>query len=167
MVNKSHETVGCSFCAQKFSEREEHGKATMRMALFHTTLQCYESASYDAGSREHLKVQGHRTWSSDKEHRMLQVCVSASARISVFRIILCVYTSAVKRLKYLIAINRIYVIVNSRLIAINRKFLSILNVPSFIFFHNFSYQHGKVDWLALCKCFILLKNNIAKQGGTK
>src|SRR4029434_8269414 len=46
--------------------------------------------------------------------------------------------SAVKRLKYLIAINRIYVIVNSKLIAINRKFLSILNVPSFIyFFHHF------------------------------
>src|SRR4029434_8419111 len=24
----------------------------------------------------------------------------------------------------------------------------------------------KVDWLVLCKCFILLKTNIAKQGGT-
>ena len=43
------------------------------------------------------------------------------------------YISAVKRLKYLIAINRIYVIVNSKLIAINRKFVSILNVPSLIF----------------------------------
>src|SRR4029434_6233699 len=81
--------------------------------------------------------------------------------------------SAVKRLKYLIAINHIYVIVNSKLIAINRKFLSILNVPSFIYFSIFlflfecPYQHGKVDWLALCKCFILLKTNIAKQGGTK
>ena len=46
--------------------------------------------------------------------------------------------SAVKRLKYLIAINRIYVIVNSKLIVINRKFVSILNVPLFIyFFHHF------------------------------
>src|SRR4029434_8559613 len=48
--------------------------------------------------------------------------------------------SAVKRLKYLIAINRIYVIVNSKLIAINRTFLSILNVPSFIYFlHHFIF----------------------------
>src|SRR4029434_1034134 len=38
-----------------------------------------------------------------------------------------VIISAVKRLKYLNAINRIYVIVNSKLIAINRKFVSILN----------------------------------------
>jgi hypothetical protein len=38
------------------------------------------------------------------------------------------FTCAVKRLKYLIAINRINVVVNSRLIAINRTFLSILNV---------------------------------------
>ena len=45
-----------------------------------------------------------------------------------------ILTSAVKRLKYLIAINRIYVIVNSKLIAINRTFLSILNVPLFIYF---------------------------------
>src|SRR4029434_5276429 len=82
--------------------------------------------------------------------------------------ILTILTSAVKRLKYLIAINRIYVIVNSKLIAINRKFVSILNVPSFIYFLFYCpYQHGKVDWLALCKCFILLKTNIAKQGGTK
>src|SRR4029434_6745864 len=38
----------------------------------------------------------------------------------------CLYIkiSAVKRFKYLIAINRIYVIVNSKLIAINRNFLS-------------------------------------------
>src|SRR4029434_1325565 len=59
-------------------------------------------------------------------------------------ILLClkynVKNSAVKRLKYLIAINRIYVIVNSKLIAINRKFVSILNVPLFIyFFHHFIF----------------------------
>src|SRR4029434_4884608 len=54
------------------------------------------------------------------------------------QISLNIHISAVKRLKYLIAINRIYVIVNSKLIAINRTFLSILNVPSFIyFFHHF------------------------------
>src|SRR4029434_8416476 len=47
---------------------------------------------------------------------------------------LYVQTSAVKRLKYLIAINRIYVIVNSKFIAINRTFLSILNVPLLIYF---------------------------------
>src|SRR4029434_2186294 len=35
---------------------------------------------------------------------------------------------------------------------------------SIIFFSfQCSYQHGKVDWLALCKCFILLKNNIANE----
>src|SRR4029434_3342073 len=99
----------------------------------------------------------------------IYVCVCVCVCVCV----LYIYISAVKRLKYLIAINRIYVIVNSKLIAINRKFLSILNVPSFIHFSIFlfvfecPYQHGKVDWLALCKCFILLKTNIAKQGGTK
>src|SRR4029434_3240737 len=92
---------------------------------------------------------------------------------AISRPLIYIYTSAVKRLKYLIAINRIYVIVNSKLIAINRKFVSILNVPSFIFFSIFlflfecPYQHGKVDLLSLCKCFILLKTNIVKQGGTK
>src|SRR4029434_10660714 len=62
-------------------------------------------------------------------------------------------TSAVKRLKYLIAINRIYVIVNSKLIAINRKFLSILNVPSFIyFFHHFFYFNALINmekWIGM------------------
>ena len=43
-----------------------------------------------------------------------------------------IITSAVKRLKYLIAINRINVIVNLRLTAINHKFVSILNVDFFL-----------------------------------
>ena len=58
----------------------------------------------------------------------------------------------------LIAINRIDVIVNLWLIAINRTFLSILNVPflSGYYFFSFrcSYHHGKVDGLALFKCFV-------------
>ena len=44
-----------------------------------------------------------------------------------------VYISAVKRLQYLIVINGINFIVNSRLIAINHTFLSILNVSWFLF----------------------------------
>src|SRR4029434_32100 len=43
--------------------------------------------------------------------------------------------------------------------------LFIFSIILFLF--QCPYQHGKVDWLALCKCFILLKTNIAKQGGTK
>src|SRR4029434_3153128 len=63
-----------------------------------------------------------------------------------------IYISAVKRLKYLITINRIYVIVNSKLIAINRKFLSILNVPSFIyFFHHFIFI---LTWKSELACFM-------------
>src|SRR4029434_4875837 len=66
------------------------------------------------------------------------------------------YTSAVKRLKYLIAINHIYVIVNSKLIAINRKFLSILNVPSFIyFFHHFNFIFMPLStWKSGLACFM-------------
>ena len=58
-------------------------------------------------------------------------------------------TSAVKRLKYLIAINRIYVIVNS-------KFLSILNVPSFIyFFHHFIFILMPLStWKSGLACFM-------------
>src|SRR4029434_2035145 len=64
-------------------------------------------------------------------------------------------TSAVKRLKYLIAINRIYVIVNSKLIAINREFLSILNVPSFInFFRHFIFILMPLStWKSGLACF--------------
>src|SRR4029434_1731673 len=63
-------------------------------------------------------------------------------------------TSAVKRLKYLIAINRIYVIVNSKLIAINRKFVSILNVLSFInFFHHFILMPLST-WKSGLACFM-------------
>ena len=71
----------------------------------------------------------------------------------------CVHISAVKRLKYLIVINRIYVIVNSKLIAINRKFLSILNVPSFIyFFHHFFYFNALINmekWIGLLYANVL------------
>src|SRR4029434_8825881 len=65
-------------------------------------------------------------------------------------------SSAVKRLKYLIAINRIYVIVNSKLIAINRKFSSILNVPSFIyFFHHFIFILMPLStWKSGLACFM-------------
>src|SRR4029434_2242075 len=67
-----------------------------------------------------------------------------------------IYISAVKRLKYLIAINRIYVIVNSKLIAINRNFLSILNVPSFIyFFHHFIFILMPLStWTSGLACFM-------------
>src|SRR4029434_3889276 len=67
-----------------------------------------------------------------------------------------IYISAVKRLKYLIAINRIYVIVNSKLIAINRKFVSILNVPSFIhFFHNLIFILMPLPtWKSGLACFM-------------
>src|SRR4029434_4540189 len=34
---------------------------------------------------------------------------------------------------------------------------------SIFYFH----QHRKVDWLALCKCFILFKNKNVKNGGTR
>ena len=40
----------------------------------------------------------------------------------------CILSSAVKRFKYLITINGINVIVNSRLIAINHTFFTILNI---------------------------------------
>src|SRR4029434_1024767 len=75
-------------------------------------------------------------------------------------ILLFVITSAVKRLKYLIAINRIYVIVNSKLIAITRKFLSILNVPSFIyFFPSFYFYFNALinmeKWIGLLYANIL------------
>ena len=69
-----------------------------------------------------------------------------------------IYISAVKRLKYLIAINRIYVIVNSKLIAINRKFLSILNVPSFIYFFPSFYFNALINmekWIALLYANVL------------
>ena len=53
--------------------------------------------------------------------------------ILVYIVIVYISISAVKRLKYLIEINQchsfINVIVNSRLIAMNRTILSILNVP--------------------------------------
>src|SRR4029434_10082329 len=83
--------------------------------------------------------------------------------------------SAVKRFKYLIAINRIYVIVNSKLIAINRKFLSILNVrpfvylffPSFYFYFNALINIEKWIGLLYANVFFKLKTNSAKQGGTK
>src|SRR4029434_8037156 len=66
-----------------------------------------------------------------------------------------VKTSAVKRLKYLIVINRIYVIVNSKLIAINRTFLSILNVPSFIYFHHFIFILMPLStWKSGLACFM-------------
>ena len=69
-----------------------------------------------------------------------------------------VNTSAVKRLKYLIAINRIYVIVNSKWIAINRTFLSILNVPSFIFFHHIFHFNALINmekWIGLLYANVL------------
>jgi len=56
-----------------------------------------------------------------------------------------IFFSAVKQLKYLITINRINVIVNSRLIAHFNIF----------FLFKCSYQHGKVDRLALFKCYLL------------
>ena len=63
-------------------------------------------------------------------------------------------------LKYLIAINRIYVIVNSKWIAINRKFVSILNVPSFIyFFHHFIFYFNALinmeKWIGLLYANVL------------
>src|SRR4029434_7702836 len=66
--------------------------------------------------------------------------------------------SAVKRLKYLIAINRIYVIVNSKCIAINRTFLSILNVPSFIYFFPSFYFNALINvekWIGLVYANVL------------
>src|SRR4029434_6212672 len=64
--------------------------------------------------------------------------------------------SAVKRLKYLITINRIYVIVNSKLIAINRKIVSILNIPLFIyFFHHFIFILMPLStWKSGLACFM-------------
>ena len=50
--------------------------------------------------------------------------------------------------------NRINVMVDSRLIAINHTSVSILNVPWFLCPIFFFYQHGKVDRLAFCKCFL-------------
>src|SRR4029434_3923647 len=64
--------------------------------------------------------------------------------------------SAVKRLKYLIAIDRIYVIVNSKVIAINRKFVSILVYlffPSFYFYFNAPINMEK--WIGLLYANVL------------
>ena len=74
-------------------------------------------------------------------------------------------TSAVKRLKYLIAINRINVIVNLRLIAINHTYLSILNVPSFLFvplfFSHFNALINMEKWIGLlCANVLFIENNI-------
>src|SRR4029434_5030571 len=88
-------------------------------------------------------------------------------------IIICVISSAVKRLKYLIAINRIYVIVNSKLIAINRNFLSILNVPSFMyFFHHFILILMPLStWKSGLACFMqmfyLIENQHCQTGRYK
>ena len=84
-----------------------------------------------------------------------------------------VLSSAVKRLKYWIAINRIYVMVNSKLIAINRKFLSILNVPSFIYFlHHFIFIWMPLStwksWLAcFIKMFYFIENQYCQTGRYK
>src|SRR4029434_3244625 len=87
--------------------------------------------------------------------------------------VVIVIISAVKRLKYLIAINRIYVIVNSKLIAINRNFLSILNVPSFIyFFHHFILTLMPLStWKSGLACFkqmfYLIENQHCQTGRYK
>ena len=84
-----------------------------------------------------------------------------------------VTNSAVKRYKYLIAINHIYVIVNSKLIAINRKFVSILNVPSFIyFFHHFIFILMPLStWKSGLACFkqmfYLIENQHCQTGRYK
>ena len=60
---------------------------------------------------------------------LIQMNVSLASSAEAWSI--HIYFSAVKQLKYLLylfIINYIYVIVNSRLITINRTFLSILNV---------------------------------------
>src|SRR4029434_5610770 len=53
------------------------------------------------------------------------------------------------------SINLIYVIVNSKLIAINRTFLSFLNVPSFFFFfHHFIFILMPLStWKSGLACF--------------
>src|SRR4029434_7423708 len=75
---------------------------------------------------------------------------------NILLFIIIIIISAVKRLKYLIAINRIYVIVNSKLIAINRKFVTILNVPSSInFFHHFIFILMPLStWKSGLACFM-------------
>ena len=81
-------------------------------------------------------------------------------QIYIYILYIYIYISAVKRFKYLIAINRIYVIVKSKLIAINRKFVSILNVPSFInFFHHFIFYFNALinmeKWIGLLYANVL------------
>src|SRR4029434_695854 len=69
-------------------------------------------------------------------------------------------TSAVKRLKYLIAINRIYVIVNSKLIAINRNskcpFVYVF-LPSFYFYLNALINMEKCIGLLYANVLFYLK----------
>ena len=64
-------------------------------------------------------------------------------------ILYVLYISAVKRLRYLIAMNRIDAIVNSRLIAINRTIWSLLNVPWFLFAPLFFSNCNGPIWIGL------------------
>ena len=60
-----------------------------------------------------------------------------------------VKTRAVKRLKYLIVINRINVIVNSRLIAFNRKLFFYAKYPLIFLSHNSSHCNYLIN---MVKC---------------
>ena len=62
--------------------------------------------------------------------------------INVFSFQVLIKTRAVKRLKYLIVINRINVIVNSRLIA---NLFSILNIPWFLCPINCSHFNALIN----------------------
>ena len=66
-----------------------------------------------------------------------------------FHVLLCIFTRAVKRLKYLIVINRINVIVNSRLIAINHKLFFYAKYPLIFMSHNSSHFNYLIN---MVKC---------------
>ena len=102
-------------------------------------------------STDVLKWKGASPYSQEKWWSIVMTSYGLQPPTTLY-----VQTSAVKRLKYLIAINRIYVIVNSKLIAINRKFLSILNVPLFIyFFHHFIFILMPLStWKSGLACFM-------------
>src|SRR4029434_2986067 len=97
----------------------------------------YTPTSPHTENTHHTVHKTQRVHTHTNQHTHTHTHTRLRLGLEIYGIKLILTTSAVKRLKYLIAINRIYVIVNSKLIAINRKFVSILNVPSF--FHHFIF----------------------------
>ena len=123
---------GSSGLAELFSDKETAMK--LPRGLTFSVLGVSDNGEILFCYRDHLYPGGVLMFLYKTKCNKTEFALTFVATELQFTNVHYIYISAVKRLKYLITINRIYVIVNSKLITINRKFLSILNVPSFIFF---------------------------------